>query len=170
MHIWKKMILFSNQTLIKINKSNTLQIQNLTFREINIWVIFYIIILLLASNTITSTIRAYRHSLAYIRVNIIIILNHYLVEACNTFILITVFHCETFFFILLQEHFRQGCIFSRITLPLPMGVGMILKIGGKTEKCNTWINNELFPHFHFPSIFHKILNKFWPFAWTVSLN
>ena len=86
----------NNHTLININSHKDLQNESQALTGSNFWVLLYMTVILLVSNSITSTIRTYRHSLPYIRVNIIIILNHYLVEVFNVFVVITVFKKNKF--------------------------------------------------------------------------
>ena len=52
----------------------------------NFYVFFYMCILMLVSNMATSTLRGYRRSLPFLRINQILLLNGYLVEVFNTFV------------------------------------------------------------------------------------
>ena len=57
---------------------------------INFFVFCYMFINLLVSNIATWTIRGYKRSLPYLRINIILILNSFLVETFNVIVSITV--------------------------------------------------------------------------------
>ena len=58
----------------------------LLFQNLNILIFFYMVVLLVVSNLATCTFRAYRRSLSYIRINIIILLNGFLVETFNSIV------------------------------------------------------------------------------------
>ena len=66
-------------------------VSNYTDREplphhANFGVFFYMCILMLVSNMATSTLRSYRKSLPFLRINQILLLNGYLVEVFNIFV------------------------------------------------------------------------------------
>ena len=57
---------------------------------INFFVFCYMFIILLISNIATWTMRRYKRSLPYLRINIILILNSFLVETFNVIVSMTV--------------------------------------------------------------------------------
>ena len=67
----------------------------------NFFVFCYMFIILLMSNIATWTIRGYKRSLPYLRTNIILILNSFLVETFNVFVSITVLFSLIYF-----QHFK----------------------------------------------------------------
>ena len=66
--------------------SNATNPQNNDFHDFNFFAFFYMLITMLVSNLSTSTIRGYRRSLPYLRINLILLLNCLLVEIFNTFV------------------------------------------------------------------------------------
>ncbi|XP_023333462.1 uncharacterized protein LOC111705217 [Eurytemora carolleeae] len=72
--------------LAMTSESNLSSPSLVIFRKFNFLVFFYMLIILLIANITTCTIRGYRESLPYLRVNIILILNYYLVEIFNAFV------------------------------------------------------------------------------------
>ena len=75
----------TNQTLININNDNK------NVFHINTFFMFsYMLIILFVSNISVGTIRAYRRSLPYLRINIILILNSYLAETFNAVVTVVV--------------------------------------------------------------------------------
>ena len=76
--------------LAMTSESNLSSLSLIIFRKFNFLVFFYMLIILLIANITTCTIRGYRESLPYLRVNIILILNYYLVEIFNAFVSVVV--------------------------------------------------------------------------------
>ena len=64
----------------------------------------YLLLLLVVSNLIAGLIRGYKRSLSYLRINIILSLNHALVEIFNTCVTFVVSRFGHFYFF--QTHFK----------------------------------------------------------------
>ena len=75
----------TNQTLINTNNDNTNVFHLYTF-----FMFSYMFIILFVSNISVGTIRTYRRSLPYLRINIILILNSYLAETFNAVVTVVV--------------------------------------------------------------------------------
>ena len=78
---------------ITLNRSTSLEnIKNIdnssktSFPCFSIIFFFYLLLLLVVSNLIAGLIRGYKRSLSYLRINIILSLNHALVEIGNTYV------------------------------------------------------------------------------------
>ena len=69
---------------------NLLNPERVFFQNFSFLVFFYMITIFFTSNLITDTVRRYRRSLPYLRINIILILNCSLVEVDNAVVSITV--------------------------------------------------------------------------------
>lgn len=76
----------SDNSSIQNITSNTTNPPNNDFHDFNFFAFFYMLITLLVSNLSNSTIRGYRRSLPYLRINLILLLNCHLVEIFNTFV------------------------------------------------------------------------------------
>ena len=85
-----KMNFTNNQSRKSSLVSNVTNPQNVEFFKPNFIVFNYMLILLLVSNLSSAGIRGYRRSLPYLRINIVLILNYYLVETFNTSVSIVV--------------------------------------------------------------------------------
>ena len=75
----------TNQTLINTNNNNKNVFHIYTF-----FMFSYMLIILFVSNISVGIIRAYRRSLPYLRINIILILNYYLAETFNAVVTVVV--------------------------------------------------------------------------------
>ena len=76
---------FDNYNSFDINPSHNISNPRETFgKDSNVFLFLYMMILLLVSTTITIGIREYRRSLPYLKINIILLLNYYLVEVFNS--------------------------------------------------------------------------------------
>ena len=72
------------KNLTMMNSTNaTAMTPSQLFQNFNPFVFLYMFIILIVSNVITSTIRGYKRSLSYMKINIILLLNYSLVEAFN---------------------------------------------------------------------------------------
>ena len=88
-----------NQASLELDQTNPEPVSNYTYLDpvsnytdpeplphhANFSVFFYMCILMLVSNMATSTLRSYRKSLPFLRINQILLLNGYLVEVFNIF-------------------------------------------------------------------------------------
>ena len=82
---------FNNQTfLIRNAERNVTNAQSKVFENFNFFVFSYMVIILVVANYFTYTIRGYKNSLPYIKVNIILLLNCCLADVYNIFVSITV--------------------------------------------------------------------------------
>ena len=90
------MALASNETLTRNVSKNLLNPERVFFQNFNFLVFFYMITIFFTSNLITDTVRGYRRSLPYLRINIILILNCSLVEVYNAVVSITVWIAKHF--------------------------------------------------------------------------
>ena len=77
--------LASNETLTINVSKDLLNPKRVFFQIFYFLVFFYMIPILFTSNLITDTVRGYRRSLPYLRINIILILNCSLVEVYNAY-------------------------------------------------------------------------------------
>ena len=75
---------FSNNQSLESRLVNVNNSPNVGFLNPNFIVFIYMLVILLISNLSAAAIRGYRRSLTYLRINIILILNYYLVETFNT--------------------------------------------------------------------------------------
>ena len=81
---------FNNQSFLRNAERNVTNAQSKVFENLNLFVFSYMVIILVVANYFTYTIRGYRNSLPYIKVNIILLLNCCLADIYNSFVSITV--------------------------------------------------------------------------------